>query len=165
MCAKRVLEFGCGIGTDTMNFPRAGAEAMAVDLSDKSLEVARQRAGVYELSNIRFCHGNAEEPSSFLPLEPYDLICSFGAIHHTPHPECVIEQLRAYCRPETTSKLLVYHRHCWKALQILLCQGHGALWRFSELLVFRRLEKHLGWQLGVNAHFPGEREPGAALPC
>src|SRR5215470_19130348 len=46
---KRVLEIGCGIGTDTMNFARAGAEVTAVDLSEKSLEIARQRASVYGL--------------------------------------------------------------------------------------------------------------------
>src|SRR5229473_6938647 len=66
----KVLEIGCGIGTDTMNFARAGAEVTAVDLSEKSLEVACQRAGVYGLSNIRFYHGNAEELSRFLPVEP-----------------------------------------------------------------------------------------------
>src|SRR5713101_8710980 len=51
----KVLEIGCGIGTDTMNFARAGAEVTAVDLSEKSIEIARQRAAVYGLSNIQFC--------------------------------------------------------------------------------------------------------------
>src|SRR5512142_217370 len=52
---KKVLEIGCGIGTDTMNFARAGAFVTAVDLSEKSLEIARQRAHVFELEDrIKF---------------------------------------------------------------------------------------------------------------
>lgn len=131
---KRVLEIGCGIGTDTMNFARAGAEVSAVDLSEKSLEIARYRAGVHGLSNIRFHHGNAEELTSFLPVEPYDLVYSFGVIHHTPQPERVIEQLQRYCLPGTVLKVMVYHRHSWKAMEVLVRHGRGCFWKFSELL-------------------------------
>src|SRR3954462_15719678 len=48
---KRVLEVGCGIGTDTMNFARAGAHVTAVDLSDASLELAERRAHVFGLQD------------------------------------------------------------------------------------------------------------------
>ena len=44
---KRVLEIGCGIGTDTINFARAGAEVVACDLSPESIKIARQRAEVF----------------------------------------------------------------------------------------------------------------------
>src|SRR5258708_18541766 len=40
---RRVLEIGCGIGTDTVSFARNGARVTSVDLSEKSLELARQR--------------------------------------------------------------------------------------------------------------------------
>jgi ubiquinone/menaquinone biosynthesis C-methylase UbiE len=140
---KRVLEIGCGIGTDTVNFARAGAEVTAVDLSEKSLEIARRRACVYGLGNIRFFQGNAEELRCFVPVEPYDLIYSFGVIHHTPHPERVIEELRQYCKANTVLKLMVYHSNSWKALEILLREGRGAFWRISELV-----ERHSEAQTG-----------------
>src|SRR5678815_6183724 len=39
---KRVLEVGCGIGTDTINFARAVATVTAVDVSTESLSLARK---------------------------------------------------------------------------------------------------------------------------
>src|SRR5881409_4040025 len=87
---KKVLEIGCGIGTDTINFARAGAQVTAVDLTEKSLEVARQRAKVFGLEDrIRFVQANAEKLSDYVEPEQYDLVYSFGVIHHTPHPERV----------------------------------------------------------------------------
>jgi 2-polyprenyl-3-methyl-5-hydroxy-6-metoxy-1,4-benzoquinol methylase len=65
---KKVLEIGCGIGTDTINFARHGAWVTAVELSERSLEIARKRAEVYGLSDrIRFYLGDAEELSRFSP--------------------------------------------------------------------------------------------------
>jgi len=132
---KKVLEIGCGIGTDTVNFARCGAHVTSVDLSEKSMEIARQRTGVYGVKDqVRFYLGNAEELSSFVPVEAYDLIYSFGVIHHTPHPERVLEQLRKYARPGTTVKIMVYHRRSWKVLGILLGEGRGRFWKLPELV-------------------------------
>ena len=47
---KRVLELGCGVGTDTINFARAGAEVTAVELSSESLALATKRAEVLRLA-------------------------------------------------------------------------------------------------------------------
>jgi 2-polyprenyl-3-methyl-5-hydroxy-6-metoxy-1,4-benzoquinol methylase len=130
---KKVLEIGCGIGTEMINFARHGAQVTAVDLSQKSLDVAKQRARVYRLENqIRFFRANAEELMSVVPVETYDLIYSFGVIHHSPHPERVMEQLRQYAGPKTTVKIMVYHRHSWKVLWIMLTGAKGQFWRLDE---------------------------------
>jgi 2-polyprenyl-3-methyl-5-hydroxy-6-metoxy-1,4-benzoquinol methylase len=132
---KRVLEIGCGIGTDTVNFARHGADVTSIDLSEKSMDLARQRTVVYGVQDrVQFYRGNAEELSSFVPVAPYDLIYSFGVIHHTPHPDRVLEELRAYAHPGTTVKIMVYHRRSWKVLGILLGEGYGRVWKLPELI-------------------------------
>src|SRR2546422_214830 len=83
---KKVLEIGCGIGTDTINFARHGAQVTVVELSEKSLEVARRRAEVFGLADrIQFYQGDAEQLPQILPPQRFDLVYSFGVIHHTPH--------------------------------------------------------------------------------
>lgn len=159
---KKVLEIGCGIGTDTINFARHGALVTAVELSGKSLEIARQRARVYGLQDrIRFYQGNAEELATFVPVEAFDLVYSFGVIHHTPHPERVVEQICHYVHPGSTVKIMVYHRYAWKVLWILLTYGRGQFWRIPEL-VARYSEAQEGCP--VTYTFT-RREIGALLEC
>lgn len=132
---KKVLEIGCGIGTDTINFARAGAQVTVAELSDESLKVARQRAEVFELSDrIRFYNGNAEELTSFVPVEPHDLVYSFGVIHHSPHPERILEQATRFMRPGSVLKVMVYNRLSWKVLWMVLKYGRGNFRRTKELI-------------------------------
>jgi len=132
---KKVLEIGCGIGTDTMNFARAGATVTAVDLSDESLQLARKRAEIFGLQDrITFIQANAERLSEFVPVETYDLIYSFGVIHHTPHPENVVREIRKYMGPQSTFRMMVYNRYSWKVFWILLKYGKGAFWKLDELV-------------------------------
>lgn len=132
---KRVLEIGCGIGTDTTSFARAGAYVTAVDLSTRSIEIARQRMELYGVADrVKFYAGSAEELSRIVPAETYDLIYSFGVIHHTPHPERVLDQLRQFTGPQTTVKIMVYHRHSWKVAWIVARYGHGQFWKLEELV-------------------------------
>jgi len=129
---KKVLEIGCGIGTDTINFARHGASVTAVELSEQSLEIAKQRAKVYGLDGrIKFYLANAEELKKIVPVEPYDLIYSFGVIHHTPNPENVIKQICSYAHKGTTLKIMLYSRYSWKALWILFTYGKFQFWKLQ----------------------------------
>lgn len=132
---KKVLEVGCGIGTDTMNFARAGAQVTAVDLSDESLAVAKQRAQVFGLSDkITFYQANAEQLSDVVPVEQYDLVYSFGVIHHTPNPGAVIEQIKKYMGPDSLFKIMVYNRMSWKVLWIMLTYGKLQFSKLDEYI-------------------------------
>jgi len=132
----RVLEIGCGIGTDTVNFARAGALVTATDISEESLRIAGRRAEVYGLTDrISYHLANAEELAEVIPPEPYDLVYSFGVIHHTPNPERVLDQITGhYVHPGTVVKIMVYHRYSWKVLKILLADGRGRFWGLPELI-------------------------------
>src|SRR5256886_14509180 len=156
---KKVLEVGCGIGTDTLSFARHGALVTSVDLSVRSLEIARQRVSVYGLEKqVRFYFANAEELSCYVPVEPYDLIYSFGVIYHTPHPGVVLEQLRQYTRPGTTIKIMVYHRRSWKVAWILLSEGRGRFWKLQELVA-----KNSEAQTGCPVTYTYSRREGRQL--
>ena len=134
-CGKKVLEIGCGIGTDTINFARNGASVTATDISTKSLEIVEQRAEVFGVQDaVHFYCVNAENLAPSLPDQTFDLVYSFGAIHHTPHPDRVIAQIRRYVRPGSVVKIMVYHRRSWKVLWILLTYGKGRFWRLRELV-------------------------------
>ena len=130
---KRVLEIGCGIGTDAVNFARAGAHLSVVELSEKSLEICRKRFKVYGLKSDFYC-GNAEDLSSFLPIETYDLIYSFGVIHHTPHPERVFKEIRKYCGKYTEIRIMLYSKWSWKVFWIIAKYGKGAFWKANKLV-------------------------------
>lgn len=121
---KRVLEVGCGIGTDTVSFVRAGADVTAVDLSRASLDLTRRRLAIYGLE-AKLIEGSAED-LAFLPADHFDLIYSFGVIHHTPHPERAVAAMRRVLKPGGELRLMVYNRWSYKVLGICvrgLCRG------------------------------------------
>jgi 2-polyprenyl-3-methyl-5-hydroxy-6-metoxy-1,4-benzoquinol methylase len=141
---KRVLEIGCGIGTDTINFARHGASVTAVDLSEKSLEITRARADLFGLSDkVQLHWADAERLAASVPSEQYDLIYSFGVVHHSPHPDRILAELKNYLKPGGILKVMVYHRYSWKVLWILLSYGRGRLLDL-ERIVARYSEAQTG---------------------
>jgi SAM-dependent methyltransferase len=141
---KRVLEVGCGVGTTTISFARAGASVTAVELSAESAAVTRRRAELYDLADrIDVRVGNAEQLSSFVPVETYDLVYSFGVIHHSPHPERIVDELRKYMDARSELRLMVYSRVSYKLFWIMQ-QEH--VWDMSRIdeLVARNSEAQTG---------------------
>ena len=114
---KKVLEVGCGMATEGINFARSGATYTGTDLSTESLDLAKKRFKVYNEKG-NFYLGNSEELSSFVPVETYDLIYSFGVIHHSPHPEKIISEIKKYMNKDSTLKIMLYATDSWKNYMI-----------------------------------------------
>lgn len=119
---KRVLEIGCGIGTDAVNFVRAGAIYTGIELSDESLEITKKRMmvfGLYDESRVTLRVMNAEVLSDLLSLLPesgekFDLVYSFGVIHHSVNPRKIMENCRTILKPGGVFKLMMYAKESWK---------------------------------------------------
>ena len=114
---KKVLEIGCGLATVGINFALSGSEYTGVELSNESLALAKKRFNVYGM-NGKFYSGNAEQLSSFVPVETYDLVYSFGVIHHSPHPERIISEIKNYMNKDSTLKIMLYAKDSWKSYMI-----------------------------------------------
>jgi len=115
---KRVLEIGCGIGTDAVNFARNGAEYVGIELSEKSLELAELRFRVLGLEGRFFVADVEKLSASKIPEGPYDLIYSFGVLHHTPDPAGALSELGRFSGPGGKIKIMLYARNSWKAMLI-----------------------------------------------
>jgi 2-polyprenyl-3-methyl-5-hydroxy-6-metoxy-1,4-benzoquinol methylase len=104
---KRVLEVGCGVGTDGVQFAEAGADYVGVDLTEAAVALARRNFAVRGLDG-EFHVVDAEQ----LPLadNSFDHVYSFGVIHHTPRPRSMLDEIRRVLRPGGTVTAMVYNR-------------------------------------------------------
>jgi 2-polyprenyl-3-methyl-5-hydroxy-6-metoxy-1,4-benzoquinol methylase len=104
---ERVLEIGCGLGTDGAQFARRGADYVGVDLTQAAVDLARENF------DVRGLHGEflrADAEALPLPDESFDHVYSFGVIHHTPHPRRVVDEILRVLRPGGTVTAMLYNR-------------------------------------------------------
>ena len=116
---KEVLELGCGIGTDSINFARAGAKLTIIELSDVSLEICKKRFDLYGLSATFIC-GNIEKIEDLINNKKFDLIYSFGVIHHTIEPKNVINCVYNLLKKDGEFRFMVYSKVSYKLFWLMM---------------------------------------------
>lgn len=110
---KRVLEIGVGVGTDFVRFARAGAILTGIDLTEASIELVRQRLAREDLDGeLRVADAEA------LPFvdASFDLVYSWGVLHHTPDTDRALAEVRRVLRPGGEARIMLYSRRSWFAL-------------------------------------------------
>lgn len=108
---KRVLEIGVGAGTDFLQWVRAGAKAHGVDLTEEAVRHVEERLKVYGLRAEDIRVADAERLP--YPDEAFDLVYSWGVLHHTTDPVAAIREAVRVLRKGGVGKLMLYNRHSY----------------------------------------------------
>lgn len=111
---KDILEVGVGAGTDFLQFVRSGARAHGVDVTDEAVRNVRSRLAQAGLSAVDLRRCNAEALP--YPDGKFDLVYSWGVIHHAEHTWRCFSELVRVTRPGGTVKVMLYNRsslHTW----------------------------------------------------
>ena len=103
----RLLEVGCGMGTDLLQFARGGAHVTGVDLTPRSIQISRQHFDLYDARGD-FAISDAER----LPFadESFDVVYSNGVLHHTPDTAGAVREVHRVLRPDGLARVMLYHR-------------------------------------------------------
>lgn len=133
---KDVLEVGCGSGIAVQLFAEAGANVTAIDLTSWAVETTRTRLEAFALPGDVF-----EADGEHLPFgaDAFDLVFSWGVIHHSSNMDKALAELVRVCRPHGRVVIMVYHR------------------RSLFYLVYRGFQRFLPVARRLGLHFEGAR--------
>ena len=139
---RRILEVGCGIGTDLVRFARGGACVTGIDLAARSIELARRNVALHGLRAQGLCVADGEA----LPFEDghFDVVYAHGVLQYAANPARLVAEAHRVLEPGGEAIFMVYNRYSWlKALSMLmrvdLEHEDAPFLRTSSLREYRRL--------------------------
>jgi ubiquinone/menaquinone biosynthesis C-methylase UbiE len=135
----KVLEIGCGVGTDGAQFAKAGAEYTGIDLTDAAIELARKRL---ELAHLKgeFRVSDAEQLD--FADESFDVVYSHGVLHHTPDIATAVSEIHRVLKPGGQAIVMLYHRGSYNyrvGIRVLRRAGAGLLRSQGGIEIVHRL--------------------------
>jgi ubiquinone/menaquinone biosynthesis C-methylase UbiE len=127
---QRVLEVGVGLGTDLVQFAKAGAVCHGIDITDRHLGMATRNFALRGL-RVELKKGDAahiDHPDGF-----FDVVYSFGVIHHIPDAPAVMREIRRVLKPGGRCLVALYHKGSFFHLYMVLVRGllQGRLFRLG----------------------------------
>jgi ubiquinone/menaquinone biosynthesis C-methylase UbiE len=136
---RRVLEVGVGMGSDFVRFAKAGANIVGADFASRSLELARRNA---ETNRVAPTLLDADAQALPFAEDTFDLVYSWGVLHHAPDTECALREIHRVLRPGGECRVMLYHRRSLLTLQCYLRYGLGGLRPFTSIseLIAKNIE-------------------------
>jgi ubiquinone/menaquinone biosynthesis C-methylase UbiE len=105
-----VLEVGCGLGTDAVNFARRGARYTGVDLTEASIELVKGR---FDFEGLAADLRVADAETLPFTDDTFDLVYSHGVLHHTPDTQRAINEVHRVLKPGGTAMVMLYHKNSY----------------------------------------------------
>jgi SAM-dependent methyltransferase len=107
---RRLLEIGCGVGTDLVRFARHGAIVTGVDLSARAIELCRENCALHGVSaDLSVMDGEHLE----LGDGAFDAVYAHGVVQYTGDPARMVAEIRRVLRPGGEAIVMVYNRYSW----------------------------------------------------
>lgn len=116
---KNLLDYGCGMGEETIYFAKLGATVTAIDISPVGIDITKRRAVYNGLSGqINTYVGNVTNTG--LPSDSFDIVHGIGILHHVGIKEGLYEVKRllkkggigVFLEPMSNSKF-IDHLKLW----------------------------------------------------
>jgi len=103
---KKAFDGGCGTGVNSLALAEIADNVVAFDISSGSLATAAGLAQKLEIKNINFIEGSLLS----IPFKSssFDLVYSWGVIHHTVDPDRAFHELVQILKPGGYLILAVY---------------------------------------------------------
>ena len=118
---RRVLEVGCGAGTDLVRFALGGAKVTGVDLAPSAIELARKN---FALRGLEADFHEASGESLPFSDNSFDLVYAHGVVQYTASDRDLIKECRRVLKPGCEAVFQVYNRISWlNALSKLMKVG------------------------------------------
>jgi ubiquinone/menaquinone biosynthesis C-methylase UbiE len=127
---KRVLEVGCGVGTDLVMFARDGADVTAIDLTERSVELAKRNL------MLHCCTGDVRvADAEHLPFKDnyFDFVYSCGVLHHTTDTLKAISEIHRVLKPDHEACIMLYNKKSLVSVQMYIMFGLLRLRPFAKL--------------------------------
>ena len=107
----RLLEIGCGIGTDLVRFARGGARVTGVDLAPTAIDLARKNFLLHGVTaeELRVANGEALP----YPDGSFDVVYGHGVVQYTADAPQLIRECHRVLKPGGTAIFMVYNRVSW----------------------------------------------------